>query len=207
MKQRLICSLTLGLALVASAQHAIANPWARSYEASTKTRFIPVELWTGRRWSGARRISMKGANLTFGGGAKRITGPRRWRNPLNGVTYSVYKRTYGAKTQYFALRGGIGLGRVYDSRRPRYCTPGFKFPLGTWRQGQTRTARQTCWIGTDRSTRFTRTLKIRIENIDYVYNGVPHSLRFRWIVDGGGPNRDNSYIYSPGRGMVGIIRH
>ena len=199
-----ICALFALSALVVAPSTASANPWARAYNAKTKARFIPVELWTGRRWSGGRRIAMKGANLVFGGGSKRITGPRRWRNPHNGTTYLVYKRTNGPKTQFFALRGRMGLGRVYDSRRPRYCTPGFKFPLGTWRQGETRTVRQSCWT---RSGRSTRTLTIRIERIDFVHDGVPHSLRFRWIVDGGGPNRDNSYIYSPGRGMVGYIGH
>ena len=184
-----------------------SDSWKKSYNTKTGKRFIPVELWTGGRWNGTRKIRMNAASLVFGGGRKRITGPFGWKNPANGVRYVVYKRTNGPKTQYFALRGGIGIGRVYDSRHPRHCTPGFKFPIGEWRQGQSRTVRQTCWIGTDQSSRFLRTLTIKIEQIDFVHKGIPHSLRFRWTADNGGANKDNSYIYSPGRGMVGIIQH
>ena len=205
-KKSFLFILTAGLIWSFSAQIASASPWARSYNAAKKTRFIPVELWTGGQWSVKRSIAFKRANLSFGRG-KRITGPKRWRNPHNGVTYSVYQRTNREKVQLFARRGGSGLGRVYDSRRPRYCTPGFKFPLGAWRQGQTRTVRQTCWNGNDQSSRFTRRLTIKIEKIDFVYNGVPHSLRFRWIADNGGRGKDNSYIYSPGRGQVAFVRH
>ena len=202
-----VAILATALSCSASLPSMAYEVWKRSYDAQTGKRFIPVELWTGGQWTGTHKIKMSAADTVFGGGRKRISGPFRWNNPVNGTAYTVYKRTNGPKTQYFTIRGSSGIGRVYDSRHPRHCTPGFKFPIGHWRQGETRTVRQTCWIGTDQSTRFVRTLKIKIEKLDFVYDGVPHSLRFRWTADNGGSNKDNSYIYSPGRGMVGIVQH
>ena len=44
-----------------------------------------------------------------------------------------------------------------------------------------------------------------IEDIDFVYNGVPHSLRFHWLfMDGRGRGTDMRYVYSPLRGLVNV---
>ncbi|MEM7620057.1 MAG: hypothetical protein AAF228_06280 [Pseudomonadota bacterium] len=168
------------------------------YAKPQKKRYIPVELWTGPRWDGRHKIRTKPANLIFGSGDhKKIVGPKNWKNPWSKKNYNIYVRTNRSKTQYFTLHPSRhGLGRVFDSRGPRYCEPGFKFPLGWWSKGQIRTKVVKC---SDR----TRIMKIKILEIDYLYKGWPNSLKFRWTLDAGDRhNTDNIYIYSPNRGLV-----
>jgi hypothetical protein len=44
---------------------------------------------------------------------------------------------------------------------------------------------------------------IIIQKLDFTYDGMQHSLQFRWIVDGGNkPGTDIIYVYSPGLGLV-----
>lgn len=50
-----------------------------------------------------------------------------------------------------------------------------------------------------------RPLKVTIEEIDFVYEGVPHSLRFHWLLmEGRGRGTDMRYVYSPLRGLVHV---
>ena len=176
------------------------SPWDRAFDASTGTRFIPVELWTGAAWDGAHVIRTGTADLAFGRG-KRITGPVPWTPPTGGDPILVYERTQNRKRQLFALApDGSGLGRVYDSRYPRYCPGEVKFPLGYWKQGEVRDYALTCASGQGR-----RTLRVTIEHVDFTYAGVPHSLRFHWLMDGGrGAGTDMRYTYSPGFGLVHV---
>ena len=44
-----------------------------------------------------------------------------------------------------------------------------------------------------------------VEEIDYVFRGVPHSLRFHWLLnEGRGPGTDMRYVYSPLQGLVHV---
>jgi hypothetical protein len=92
-----------------------------------------------------------------------------------------------------------GLGRVFDSRYPdRGCRDEVKFPLGVWKQGEVREYRVPCASGA-------RPLRVTIEEIDFVYDGVPHSLRFHWLLSAGrGRGTDMRYVYSPLRGLVSV---
>jgi len=184
--------------IVFAAQSAVAedwSPWERAYDPATRTRFIPVELWTGSPWDGAREIRMAPAVLVFGArGDKTINGPISW----NG--HEVYERVNRDKRQLFALRAdGTGLGRVYDSRyTTRGCTGEVKFPLGLWKQGEVREYQVPCARGA-------QPLKVTIEEIDFVYQGVPHSLRFHWLLnEGRGRGTDMRYVYTPLRGLVSV---
>jgi len=167
--------------------------WQRAYDPATRSRFIPIELWTGAPWDGTQEIRMTAAALTFGRrGEKFIKGPTTW----NGI--DVYERFDGGKLQRFALRDDrTGLGRVYDSRpRDLGCRGEVKFPLGRWKQGEVREYELPCSRGNE-------SLKVTIEEIDFVYNGVPHSLQFHWVFRGGrGRGTDMRYVYSPLRGLV-----
>jgi hypothetical protein len=169
--------------------------WERAYDPATRTRFIPVELWTGAPWDGTREIRMTPAALQFGArGDKSITGPITWN------AMQVYERIDGGKRQLFALRDDqTGLGRVFDSRYPQLgCRGEVKFPLGLWKQGEVREYRVACARGS-------RPLKVTIEEIDFVYDGVPHSLRFHWLfMEGRGRGTDMRYVYSPLRGLVNV---
>jgi len=120
--------------------------------------------------------------------------PTTW----NGI--QVYERTNRDKVQLFAIREDLtGLGRVYDSRYPPLgCRGEVKFPLGRWKQGEVREYQLDC-------TRGKLPLKVTIEEIDFVYDGVPHSLRFHWLfMEGAGRGTNMRYVYSPLRGLVDV---
>lgn len=171
------------------------SPWERAYDPVTRVRFIPVELWTGAAWDGTQEIRMAPAALEFGQrGDKTIKGPTVW----NGI--QVYERLNRDKLQLFAIREDrTGLGRVFDSRYPQFgCRGEVKFPLGEWKQGEVREYQLDCVRGK-------RPLRVTIEEIDFVYDGVPHSLRFHWLfMEGRGRGTDMRYVYSPLRGLVDV---
>ena len=78
-----------------------------------------------------------------------------------------------------------------------------KFPLGVWRQGETRVFDVACNSGA-----LQRKISLTIEKIEFVHDGVAHSLQFHWVVDDGRqPGTDIHYIYSPGRGLVSLYEH
>jgi len=191
-KGALLTAVCLALTGVARAEDW--SPWQRAYDPATRTRFIPVELWTGTDWDGTQEIRMVPAALQFGPrGDKSIKGPTTW----NGI--EVYERLNRGKLQLFAIRDDrTGLGRVFDSRYPDLgCQGEVKFPLGRWKQGEVREYYLNCGRGRPRP------LKVTIEDIDFVYDGVPHSLRFHWLLmEGRGRGTDMRYVYSPLRGLV-----
>ena len=84
-KTLLLIAFCFALAGVARAEDWSA--WQRAYDRATRTRFIPVELWTGAHWDGTQEIHMAPAALEFGQrGDKSIKGPTTW----NGI--QVYER-------------------------------------------------------------------------------------------------------------------
>jgi hypothetical protein len=172
--------------------------------AAADSRFIPVELWTGGGWNGSEGLRLPAVDVTFGrNDHKRIRGPIDWTRPgagpRAGETLKVYERLNRGKSQLFALRrDGQGLGRVFDSRYDRNCIDAIKFPLGFWKQGEARQFSFPC--GTK-----SRTMTLTILDLDFTHDGVDHSLRFRWVADGGTRRgTDNVYTFSPGLGMVEI---
>lgn len=198
----LVRVMTGTLLAVGAANAADLSKWAATYDPTTKTRFIPIELWTGGEWDGTRELRMTPANLSFGKrGEKRITGPVAWTRPGTAEAMQVYERNNKGKKQLFALSSrGDGLGRVFDSRYERDCVDEVKFPLGLWKDGETRVFDVSCNNG-----KLRRKIELTIEKIDFAYDGVPHSLQFHWVVDGGkGRGTDMHYIYSPGRGLASL---
>jgi hypothetical protein len=195
---RLALAVSLMLGMLCHA--ADMAPWTASYDAASRTRFIPVELWTGAEWSGKQELRLERANLVFGKkGEKGITGPVAWTRPGTGEVLQVYERVNRGKKQLFALSSREdGLGRVYDSRYERDCVDEVKFPLGLWKEGEKRVFEVSCNGG-----RVRRRIELTIERLDFVHGGVPHSLQFHWVVDGGkGRGTNMHYIYSPGKGLV-----
>jgi hypothetical protein len=191
-----------GLYLLLLVIAADRSPWAASYHPATKTRYIPIELWTGQPWDGNRQLRRTAARLSFGArGHKAITGPVRWTRPGTGETMYVYERRSGDKKQLFAVSSrGDGLGRVFDSRYGRDCVDEVKFPLGLWKQGESRLFPVTCNGG-----KLRRTIRLTIVQLDFASGGVAHSLQFHWVVDDGKqPGTDMVYTYSPGKGLVSV---
>ncbi len=199
--RRLSFLFIAALLVMTSAHAAEPSKWAAGYDAATKTRFIPIELWTGGEWDGSRELKLTPANLSFGGGAKRITGPVPWTRPSTGETVQVYERNNKGKKQLFTLSSrGDGLGRVFDSRYARDCVDEVKFPLGLWKEEETRVFDLSCNDG-----KLRRKITLTIEKLDFSHDGAPHSLQFHWVVDDGKrPGTDMHYTYSPGRGLVSL---
>jgi len=197
-----LSGLLVMLTFVGASHAADLSKWAASYDPTAKTRFIPVELWTGGEWDGSRELRMTPASLSFGKrGEKSIRGPVEWKRPGSGETIQVYERNNKGKKQLFALSSrGDGLGRVFDSRYGRDCVDEVKFPLGIWKENETRMFDVSCNNGTLR-----RRIELTIEKLDFNYDGVPHSLQFHWVADGGkGRGTDMRYVYSPGRGLASV---
>ena len=164
-------------------------------------RFIPLELFTGGDIREDKEIKFTNANLVFGEKKrKKIVGPEDWKNPQTGETIKVYKRTRkgqnGLKTQLFTVTNdGQCIGRVWDSRRGgRVIKNGCKFPLGVWKEGETRSFEGTSG-GKPRKIELT-ILKLGKKQKDKV--------KFNWkLYDGSGKLMDdNDYTFSPGKAMT-----
>lgn len=202
----MICTLT-ALAMISGATPARAcgdnrgedqAPWDAAVErdAAGKVlrRFVPPELYGGASWNGDRALELRAMRETRKPSTPSdhppitVEGPMPW--PGDGAT-QVIRRTrtsgrQGTITQYFRVNDrGDGLGRVEDQRATRSrptMAECFKFPLGWWQAGETR----TCGEST-----------IRIIDLDFTSQGMAHALRFRW-------NDEGTYTFIPRCGMVSV---
>ena len=164
-------------------------------------RFIPLELFTGGEIREDTEIKFTNANLVFGKKKrKKIVGPENWKDPQTGATIKIYKRTRkgknGLKIQLFTVTNdGQCIGRVWDSRRGgRVIENGCKFPLGVWKEGETRSFKGSSG-GKPRKIELT-ILKLGKKQRDKV--------KFNWkLYDGSGKLMDdNNYTFSPGKAMT-----
>jgi len=181
-------------------------------DSSTKSRFIPVELFTGIKWDGEHKLILKEASTSTSAcdsvSGKRcttynISGPfKTERNDTKiewaGDEIPYYLRTFrtrrfGDVESFFTINNSRdGLVRIFDKRKQwgarTYSGLGNKFPLGYWTQGEVRT--------------YPTRRPIRVEIIEL--DGPNHCLTFRWTI-GEGPifsrNSDNNYTYCPGIGL------
>lgn len=185
-----------------------ANPWSGSIDERAETRFIPVQLWSGSSWNGARTLTTSPADLTFGSGRKRITGPTSWTDPHDQRVHQVYTRTHIAqnKVQLFAVtNNGATLGRVYDSRYNTVIRGGAKFPLGVWHRGETQ--HFDSYFVKPGGRGYDRRMTISIVDLNHPAHGIDHCLSFRWMITKPGaptPHDDNTYTYCPGKGLVAV---
>jgi hypothetical protein len=186
--------------------------WAASYDPATQVRYIPLELILGAHWDGKREITMPQGSFAEGVARDPSTwrGPFEWKHPDTGETLAVYERSRRGVWQNFALRvDGSAIGRVADSRFGiSSCDQEAKYPLGAWRQGETREFEYRCWYGGGEKKRMRRSIStITIERIDFEYAGSPHAVQLRWILKHEGDPRevDNRvYVFAPGRGAVAV---
>lgn len=84
---------------------------------------------------------------------------------------------------------------------------GLKFPIGIWKEGETR---EFVYKHYEDSKESMRAEHITIKRLDFTFQGVPHCLEFYWAVtDGGGKKIEDhhTYIYCPGKSMVSEIQH
>lgn len=190
--------------------------WDPAVDATTKARFIPVQLWTGAEWDGKKELKMSSAETRFGDRLnKDIKGPMEWKHPMTGETLVVYERTNqerdGVKSQLFAMNEEkTGLGRVYDSRTElgmRTFSGGLKFPLGYWKQGETKQVVETRYEGSRVESRIE---SIKITQLDFTYRETPHCLEFEWIYQESRRAKiidHQTYTYCPNKGMVKQVKH
>lgn len=196
---------------------ADVNPWDGATNFETKERFIPVELWSGAEWSGRRELEMPKVDGKYRHrtSAYSIKGPTEWKHPATGQVHIVYERVNpqrgGPKWQVFAINEErTGLGRLYD-RRPnqntRTFSGGLKFPLGLWKEGETKKFRYRVYEG---SRDPVRVESITIKQIDFAMGNDKHCLEFYWAVT----DKDekiiydhHSYTYCPGKSMVVEFQH
>lgn len=186
--------------------------WAASYDPATQTRYIPLELILGAPWDGRREIVLPAGDFTEGVPPKMNPstwhGPVDWRHPETGATLRVYDRSRNGVVQKFAVRAdGTAIGRVTDNRfEIGSCDQEGKYPLGLWKQGETRQFEYRCWRAEGSASRASEMVTtITIEKIDFPYAGVAHSLQIHWILKrkGEAQELDNRlYVFSPRRGLV-----
>lgn len=187
--------------------------WDAAYDPATGLRFIPFQLVVPAPWDGARVMTAYPTSHVDPGG-DRWSGPVAAPDAFCGGTVAVYRRARSNKregdvAQDFALRReGDGIGRVYDSRFGGLrCAGEIKFPLGEWRQGETRRNEFLCARAGERPTgRFN---VIVVEKIDFECRGVAHCLQFTWThyMDGKPePLDDRRYVLAPGQGLVSAER-
>lgn len=205
--------LSVGLARGANSD---PNPWESAIDSATNARFIPVELWTGAEWDGSKDLKMSEAEMRFGDRLnKDIKGPTEWKHPVTGETLIVYERTNeqrdGIKSQLFAMNEEkTGLGRVYDSRDDlgtRTFSGGLKFPLGYWKQGETKQITEKRYEAARVDTRIE---SITITQLDFTYRGTPHCLEFEWVYTESRRPKvidHQTYTYCPNQGMVKQVKH
>ena len=190
--------------------------WEAATDQASQIRFIPMQLVVPAPWDGTRRIELPRATGLDAEGTV-WTGPQEWGNPYTGQMLMVYDRRRttrreGSVEQKMAVRAdGSAIGRVYDSRfGGLVCDQEAKFPLGVWKQGEVRIFAYGCRTARGGQViERRRTARITIEELDYQYHGVPHSLRFVWRFSDGDSDAEldhRTYILSPGRGLASQSR-
>jgi len=197
---------------------AESNVWEASINPQTKERYIPVELWAGAEWDGKRELKMPPVDGTYRHRTSTyyIKGPTDWKHPVTGQTAPVYERINPDKnrsedkTQLFTInQDQTGLGRLFDGRPgrdTRTYSGGLKFPLGLWKEGESKSFTYKVW-----DTSVTERVEtITVQRIDFSYQGTPHCLEIYWSAadrTGRKTYDRHTYIYCPGKSMVSQIQH
>ena len=213
---RAALALALG-ALFSPALAAETNPWDGAFNAESKQRFIPVELWAGAQWNGRQELEMPNVDGHYrhNTAAYSIKGPIEWKHPATGQVRTVYERINpqrgGPKWQIFTINDErTGLGRLYDGRPnqdTRTFSGGLKFPLGWWKEGESKKFPYKVYEGSRDSARVE---SITIKQIDFAIGSGTHCLEFYWTVTDRSEKKlydHHTYTYCPGKSMVHEIQH
>ena len=109
-------------------------------------RFIPIELWLGGNITTSRKLSFPEVDFEFGYKERhKIKGPINWENSKTRENIRVYVRSRFSKklnkeiSQLWTYTNNNQcLGRVFDNRGNRVIENGCKFPIGLWKEGESR---------------------------------------------------------------------
>jgi len=169
-------------------------------------RFIPIELWLGGKITGSNDITFPKTNFSFGyKGRHTIQGPINWKNPRTGKSIKVYDRSrYSRKAGkvvkqlWTVTNNDQCLGRVFDNRRNKFIKNGCKFPLGNWKEGESRSFTSDNYDRRRGNYQRVQTIKILQLGKD-----EKSCLKFRWILTQKSSTiDDNTYEYCHREGLV-----
>ena len=170
--------------------------------------FIPVELWLGENITESEKIIFPEVNFKFGYKERhKIKGPIIWENSKTNQNIKVYVRSRYSKKEdkeisqlWTVTNNNQCLGRVFDNRGNRFIENGCKFPIGFWKQGESRSFTSNYFD--ERKGKYKRIKTITILNLE---NKDKSCLKFNWKSSQKGTVIDeNIYEYCPGKGLVKV---
>ena len=170
--------------------------------------FIPVELWLGENISQSEKIVLPEVSFKFGYKERyKIKGPIIWKNSKTNESIKVYVRSRYSKKEdkeisqlWTITNKNQCLGRVFDDRGKRFIENGCKFPIGFWKQGESRSFTSNYFD--ERKGNYKRIKTITILNLE---NSDKSCLKFNWkssqkdtVID------ENIYEYCPRKGLIKV---
>ena len=170
--------------------------------------FIPVELWLGENITGSEKIIFPEVNFKFGYKERhRIKGPTIWENSKTNQNIKVYVRSRYSKKEdkeisqlWTVTNNNQCLGRVFDNRGNRFIENGCKFPIGLWKQGESRSFTSNYFD--EKKGNYKRIKTITILNLE---KNNKSCLKFNWKSSQKGTVIDeNIYEYCPRKGLVKV---
>ena len=170
--------------------------------------FIPVELWLGGNITESEKIIFPEVNFKFGYKKRyKITGPIIWKNSKTNQNIKVYVRSRYSKKEnkeisqlWTVTNNNQCLGRVFDNRGNRFIENGCKFPIGFWKQGESRSFTSNYFD--ERKGNYKRIKTITILNLE---NNDKSCLKFNWKSSQKGTVIDeNIYEYCPRKGLIKV---
>ena len=170
--------------------------------------FIPVELWLGENITESEKIIFPKVNFKFGYKERhKIKGPIIWKNSKTNQNIKVYVRSRYSKKEdkeisqlWTVTNNNQCLGRVFDNRGNRFIENGCKFPIGFWKQGESRSFTSNYFD--ERKGKYKRIKTITILNLENKDNSC---LKFNWKSSQKGNVIDeNIYEYCPRKGLVKV---
>ncbi len=170
--------------------------------------FIPVELWLGEKITGSEKIIFPEVNFKFGYKERhKIKGPITWENSKTNENVKVYVRSRYSKkedkeiSQFWTVTNNNQcLGRVFDNRGNRSIKNGCKFPIGFWKQGESRSFTSNYFD--EKKGNYKRIKTITILNLE---KDDKSCLKFSWkLSQKGNVIDENIYEYCPRKGLVKV---
>ena len=170
--------------------------------------FIPVELWLGANISQSEKIVFPEVSFKFGYKERhKIKGPIIWKNSKTNENIKVYVRSRYSKKEdkeisqlWTITNNNQCLGRVFDDRGKRFIENGCKFPIGFWKQGESRSFTSNYFD--ERKGNYKRIKTITILNLE---NSDKSCLKFNWKSSQKGTVIDeNIYEYCPRKGLIKV---
>ena len=168
--------------------------------------FIPVELWLGENISQSEKIVLPEVSFKFGYKERyKIKGPIIWKNSKTNESIKVYVRSRYSKKEdkeisqlWTITNNNQCLGRVFDDRGNRFIENGCKFPIGFWKQGESRSFTSNYFD--ERKGNYKRIKTITILKLE---KDNKSCLKFNWESSQKGTVIDeNIYEYCPRKGLV-----